>query len=69
MNNQNSKKSFFNFLGNSVQYSDFNENLEKIELNDSFSSCSTTKSLKELCKNNKKKKMKIKKKKKVIMVI
>ena len=63
MNNQNSKKSFFNFLGNSVQYSDFNENLEKIELNDSFSSCSSTKSLKEFCKSNKKKKMKIKKKK------
>ena len=63
MNTQNSKKSFFNFLGSSVQSSDFNENLEKIELNDSFSSCSSTKSIKELCKSNKKKKMKIKKKK------
>ena len=60
---QSSKKSFFNFLNNSPQSSDLIENLEKIELNDSFSSCSSTKSTKELCKINKKKKMKIKKKK------
>ena len=65
LNNPNTKKSFFIFSGNGPQSSDFNENVEKIELNDSFSSCSSTKSIKELCKSNKKKKMKIKKKKNV----
>ena len=59
------KKSLFNFLGTSPQSSDLNENLEKIELNDSFSSCSSSKTSKETCKNNKKKKMKLKKKKNI----
>ena len=63
MNNQNTIKFFFNFLGSGTQLSDFNEKIDKIELNSSFSSCSSTKSVKEICKSNKKKKMKIKKKK------
>ena len=65
--NPNQKKSIFNFLNISspTPPSDLNSNLEKIEQNDSYSSCSSTKSIKEICKINRKKKMKIKKKKNI----
>ena len=62
-NEQNNKKSLFNFLGNNSQFEDLEEDFEKTELNNSFSSCDSDKNIKEICKNNKKAKMKIKKKK------
>ena len=59
------RKTLLNLLGdnNSSGVNDVNENLKAIELNDSFSSCKSSKSEKEKCKNNKKKKMKFAKKK------
>ena len=62
---QSIRKSLFNFLSESnIQgVNDVNDNLKTMELNDSFSSCKSTKSKKEKCKNNRKKKMKIIKKK------
>ena len=58
------RKTLLNFLGdNNGAINDVNENLKAIELNDSFSSCKSSKSEKEKCKNNKKRKMKFIKKK------
>ena len=62
---QHIKRAFFNFLSdnNSSSINDVNDNLKTMELNDSFSSCKSSKSKKEKCKNNRKKKTKIIKKK------
>ena len=60
------RKSIFNFLTDNNNYAgvnDVNDNLKTMELNDSFSSCKSSKSKKEKCKINKKKKMKLIKKK------
>ena len=61
------RKSFFKLFDNSSNMSenDVNDNLKTMELNNSFSSCKSTKSQKERCKNNKKKKMKFIKKKNI----
>ena len=62
------RKSLLNFFGDNNKYqgiNDVNENLKAMELNDSFSSCKSSKSKKEKCKNNKRKKMKVVKKKTV----
>ena len=63
LSNQSTKKSILNFFSTSSPALNLNENFEKIDQNDSFSSCNSTKSTKEICKYNRKKKMKIKKKK------
>ena len=67
INGQNKRKSIFNFLSdnNNSNINDVNENLKAMELNDSFSSCKSSKSQKEKCKINKKKRMKIIKKKNI----
>ena len=66
INSHNSKKSFLNFFGDSNNYqpaNDINNNTEKKEQDDSFSSCNSSKSIKEQCKINKKRRMNLKKKK------
>ena len=70
MNNmtQISRLSLFNFLSDSKSNSnrnDVNDNIKKIEANDSFSSCDSTKSKRQRCANNKKKKIKFVKKKNI----
>ena len=66
------RKSFMNLFSDDNKNSginDINDNLKAMELNNSFSSCKSSKSKKEKCKNNKKKKMKIKKKKTVNEIV
>ena len=63
LNNQSFKQSILNFFNIGTPVLNINENFEKIDQNGSFSSCSSTKSSKDICKINRKKKMKIKKKK------
>ena len=60
------RRSFFKiFDNNNMNQNDVNNNLKNMELNDSFSSCKSTKSQKENCKTNKKKRMKFIKKKNI----